>query len=200
MSGERRERIDEAPVGSWFRPSDLGGGNRAEQLLSRLARDPGSGLVRAAKGLYFKSGPADPVFGKRLPSPSLVGIEVARGRGVGPAGAAAAAHLGLTTQVPRRTQLTVLGSRPAGIDGVEWQVRKNPARAALNFSEIAVVELLALFPYGVEVEWPDVVARVASLARERKIDLARIQRAVEDERRKPALRENFGRLTVDLAA
>lgn len=195
-----RERVEQAPVGAWFRPSELGGGNATEQLLSRLARDTDGPLVRAAKGLYFKSGPADPYFGKRRPSPLQTACEVAKGRGVGPAGASAAAYLGLTTQVAPRPSLTVLGSPPAGVDGVDWEVRNNPARVQLRFAEIAVVEMLSLYPYGVEAEWDEVLGRVAELRAGRKISLERIRTAVNAERRKPGLRENLQRLLADLAA
>lgn len=200
MRSVTREQIDQAPIGAWFRPSELGGGNAVEQVLSRLAREPGGPLVRAAKGLYFKSGPADPYFGKRHPSPLQTACEVAKGRGVGPAGASAAAYLGLTTQVAPRPTLTVVGSPPTGVDGVDWQVRNNPARARLSFAEIAVIELLSLYPYGVEAEWDAVVARIAELRAHRKIDLERISTAVDAERRKPALRENLQRLLADVAA
>ena len=194
-----RERVDKAQVGAWFRPSELGG-NTAEQTLSRLARDPESELVRATKGLYFKSGVPDPFFGKRKPAPIEIAKRVAAGRGVGPAGAFAAAYLGLTTQVAPRPALTVVGTPPAGVDGVDWQVRKNPARAQLNFAEVAVMEVLTLFPYGSEVEWDEVVDRVVELRNRKKVNLRQIQKAVAAERRKPALRRNFDRLLADLAA
>lgn len=198
MVSAAREKIEKAPVGAWFRPADLGGGNRAEQVLSRLARDPNSPVVRAAKGLYFKSGPPSPFFGKRRPSPIETAVQVVKRRGVGPAGATASAFLGLTTQVAPRPVLTVVGTPPTGIEGVEWKVRRNPARARLNFTEVAVVELLTLYPYGTEADWDEVVARVDELWRNDEIDLDRLREVVNSERRKPELRENFDRLLSDL--
>lgn len=200
MSTASRERVMEAEFGAWLRPADLGGGNRAEQLLSRLARDPKGPVVRAAKGLYYKSGPADPVFGKRMPLPVEVAAQVAKGQGVGPAGATAAAYLGLTTQVAPRPVLAVVGAAPVGVNGVEWQTRNNGARAQLNFAEVAVVELLSIYPYGVEAEWSEVTDRVAELGRSRRIDLDNIEKVVRTERRKPSLRLNFEKLTTDLAS
>lgn len=194
-----RKRVDDAPVGAWFRPSELGG-NAAEQTLSRLARDPESGLVRAAKGLYFKSAAPDPFFGKQKPAPVEIAKRVADGRGVGPAGGFAAAYLGLTTQVAARPALTVVGRPPAGVGGVDWRVRNNPVRARLNFTEVAVLEVLSLFPYGTEVGWDEVVDRVGELRDRKRINLSRIQSAVAAERRKPALRRHFERLLLDLAA
>jgi hypothetical protein len=199
MSTALRELVMDTPKGAWLRPGDLGGGNRAEQILSRLARDPNGPVVRAAKGLYFTSGPADPVFGKRKPSPVEVASEVAKGQGVGPAGASAAAYLGLTTQVAPRPVLAVVGPAPTGVAGVEWQTRNNVARAQLNFAEVALVELLAVYPYGVEAEWPEVVARVADLREAGRIDVDRVATVGASERRKPQLQENLERLRTELA-
>ncbi len=199
MANAGREQVMEAPLGAWLRTADLGGGNAAEQLLSRLARDPKGPVVRAAKGLYYKSGPADPVFGKRKPSPVAVAVEVAKGQGVGPAGASAVAYLGLTTQIAPRPVLAVVGAAPTGVSGVEWQTRNNLTRAQLGFADVAVVEVLSLYPYGVETEWSEVVARIADLRDRGMIDLDRIRTAVAWERRKPELRENLERLLADLA-
>lgn len=198
MTAAARERIEKAPIGAWFRPSDFGGGNSAEQILSRIARDPNSSVVRAAKGLYYKSGPPDPFFGKRLPSPTETAMQVVKGQGVGPAGVAAAAFLGLSTQVMPRPTLTVVGTPPKGVKGVEWQVRKNPARAQLNFAEVAVLEMLTIYPYGTEADWTAVVARVDDLRRNNKISLGRLSKAVSSERRKPELRQNFDRLLSEM--
>lgn len=198
MTTGLRSRIENAPRGTWFRPSDLGGGNGAEQTLSRLARDPQGPIMRAAQGLYYKSGPADPFFGKRRPAPLDTAAELVRGRGVGPAGADAAAFLGLTSQVPPRWRLAVVGSRPADIDGVDWVIRKNPARTTLTMTEVAVVELLSTFPYGVEADWDGVIDRVRDLQENKKVRLDRIGDVVAMERRKPELREKFTRLVTDL--
>lgn len=198
MTSAVRERVSESPVGAWIRPSEFGGGNAVEQALSRLARDPRGPVVRAAKGLYYKSGPADPTFGKRKPTPIEVAAEVARGQGVGPAGVFAAAYLGLTTQVAPRPILSVAGPAPTGVSGVEWQTRNNAARALLDFAEVAVLEVLSIYPNGVEAEWPEVVARVDGLRDAGRIDLDRIRTAVASERRKPELREHLDRLLADL--
>jgi hypothetical protein len=156
--------------------------------------------MRAAQGLYYKSGPADPFFGKRRPAPLDTAAEFVRGRGVGPAGSDAAAFLGLTSQVPPRWRLTVVGSRPADIDGIDWLIRKNPARTTLNMTEVAVLELLSTFPYGVEADWDGVVDRVRELQENKKVRLDRIRDVVAMERRKPELREKFGRLVTDLGS
>lgn len=195
-----RDQIDKAPEGTWFRPSDLGGGNSVEQALSRAARDVHGPIVRAAKGLYFKCGEADPFLGKRSPSPVETAVQVARGQGVGPAGPDAAVFLGLTTQVAPTTTLTVVGTPPTGARGVRWVVRKNPMRARLNYAEVAVIEILSLFPFAIEADWDEVADRIAALRTKRKINLKRLGEVVASERRKPQLRANFDRLVSDLSA
>lgn len=199
MVGAVRQQVDEAQAGSWFRVSEIGGGNAGEQALSRLARDPASPVVRAAKGLYFKAGPPDPFFGKRKPAPVEVAKRVAPGQGVGPAEAFASSYLGLTTQVAPRPILTIVGTPPR-VDGVDWKVRRNPARALLSFTEVAVLELLALYPYGTEAEWDEVVGRIRELRDAKRIDLRRIQKVVATERRKPVLRRYYEQLVADLEA
>jgi hypothetical protein len=82
---------------------------------------------------------------------------------------------------------------------VRWEVRKNPLRAQLNYTEVAVVEMLSLYPYGAEADWDEVVSRIDTLRAKRKINLDRITKVVANERRKPELRRNFERLTADLS-
>ena len=199
MTSSVRAWVENAPVGTWFRPSELGG-NAAEQALSRLARDPESQVVRAAKGLYFKSPPPDPMLGKQRPAPVEVAKRVAQGRGVGPAGGYAAAQLELTSQVAPRPTLAIVGRPPRGVDGVRWQTRANPARAQLGFTEVAVVELMALVPSAIEAPWEELVATVARLRDRNAVRLHQIVRVVAVERRKPALQRNLARLRADLPA
>lgn len=198
MTSPVRERINTAPQNSWFRAADFGGGNAAELVLSRLARDPQSPLVRAAKGLYYKGVAPDEFFGKQQPSPIDTAVELCVGRGVGPAEMAAVAFLGLTTQVAPTPFLTVAGTPPTGVPGVQWSVRRNPTRSLLNFTEVAVLEVLSLFPIGVEADWVELVDLVARLEASKKVNLGLVRTVVGCERRKPSLRENFERLLADL--
>ena len=122
---------------------------------------------------------------------------VAPNQGVGPAEAFASSYLGLTTQVAPRPILTILGTPPR-VDGVDWKVRRNLVRALLNFTEVAVLERLALYPYGTEAEWGEVVDRISELRDAKRIDLRRSQKAVAAERRIPVLRRNYERLLADL--
>ena len=92
-----------------------------------------------------------------------------------------------------------VGTPPAGVDGVRWEVRKNPLRAQLNYAEVAVVEMLSLFPSGVEADWDEVVSRIDALRAKRKINFDRISKVVANERRKPALRRNLERLAAALS-
>jgi hypothetical protein len=79
----------------------LGTRAASDQALSRLSR--AGKLIRSGRGLYVR--PVESRFGTRAPSPESVIAEVAKLRGetVATHGAAAANHLGLTTQVPMRS-------------------------------------------------------------------------------------------------
>lgn len=78
-------------------------GERAavDQALSRLVKR--GQLIRAARGIYVR--PVTSRFGTRAPSVERVVEAVAQSKNetVAPQGAAAANHLGLTTQVPMRS-------------------------------------------------------------------------------------------------
>jgi len=194
-----REKIKTLPVGTWIRSDMFGGGNATEQCLSRLARDPYSPVVRAAHGLYFLSRPGDSFFGKQYPPPLATAIEYGRGRGVGPSGTSAVSFLGLTSQVPPRWSVCLVGSTPHRLTGVDWEVRNNPLRAVLNEVEIATLEMLTLFPMGVEVEWGEVVEKIEKLISGNQIDLAKLVRVSKAEKRKPGLQINLNQLLEDLS-
>jgi len=193
-----REKVSELPVGTWIRAENFGGGNATEQSLSRLARDPYSPVVRAAHGLYFISRPGDTFFGKQFPPPLAVAFEYGRGRGVGPCGSSAISYLGLTSQVPPKWAVCVVGSLPNGKSGVDWEVRKNPLRALLNEVEVATLEMLNLYPMGVEVEWSDVIAKIRNLVVRNQIDLTKLADVANAEKRKPRLRVNLHQLLNDI--
>lgn len=140
-------KVARAKPGTFLRVSDLAkdmhSRHAVEHSLSRLAASD-SPLVRAHKGLYFRG--FESRFGKTRPRPLAVAVEVARDRGAGPAGWTALRTLGVTTQVPSVDELAVVGGPPTGIDGVRFHVRRNPARLALTFDEIATLEAIRAWP------------------------------------------------------
>jgi hypothetical protein len=105
--------------------------------LSRLSAR--GDIRRARKGVYYV--PRRTVLGEVPPDPVAVGEAVSRGRSH-PAGLSAANALGLTTQVPVRTELAVEDKRPISPRGVEFRPRLGTNRRALHRSEAAMLEVL----------------------------------------------------------
>ena len=135
-SARIRKRVESSDPGTFFRSSDFEGSTSAvETAMSRLARD---GLLRRVhRGLYWKG--VRSRFGGGRPPALAVGVELAGRRGVGPAGWTASHVLGLTTQVPPITELSVAGRHaPSAPEGIRFHTRANldrlelrPARASL---------------------------------------------------------------------
>ncbi|MGH2442409.1 MAG: hypothetical protein ACRDFX_04530 [Chloroflexota bacterium] len=190
-----RTTIEKAPSGTFFHASQLPGPPRAvESELSRLAR---RGLVqRARKGLYWKGRTSR--FGSTRPDPVAVAFEVAGDRGVGYSGVSASYALGLSMQVPPRPELVVVGPPPSGVKGVTFHSRNNLHRRHLRPAEVALLEVLRLWPYGVEMSEEEFATRIQALAREKAIDLDRVAEAAEHESR--TVRERLGALLLSSPA
>lgn len=175
-----RMTIEKAPPGTFFHASRLPGSPRAvESEMSRLAR---RGVVqRVHKGLYWKGRASR--FGNTRPDPATVAFEVASDRGVGFSGVSASYALGLSSQVPPRPEIAVVGPPPSGIKGVTFHSRNNVCRHTLRPTEVALLEVLRAWPYGVEVGEDELATTVQTLARENAIDLDRVAEAAEHESR-----------------
>ncbi len=96
-------------------------------------------IKRARKGVYYV--PRRTVLGEVPPDPVAVGEAVSRGRSH-PAGLSAANALGLTTQVPARTELAVEDKRPISPRGVAFRPRVGTNRRGLLPPEAALLEVL----------------------------------------------------------
>lgn len=173
-----RTTIEKAPPGTFFHASQLPGSPRAvESELSRLAR---RGLVqRAHKGLYWKGRTSR--FGSTPPDPVAVAFEVARDRGAGYSGVSASYSLGLSTQVPPRPEIAVVGPPPSGVKGVTFHSRRNLDRHDLRPAEVSLLEVLRAWPYGVEVSENEFAVRIQALAHKKAIDLDHVAKAAERE-------------------
>jgi hypothetical protein len=109
----------------------LGARPAIDQALSRLSR--AGKLMRSGRGLYVL--PVKSRFGTRAPSAEKVVAESARLRGetIASHGAAAANHLGLTTQVPMRTVYLTSGpSRQLKLGAQSIELKHAPAWQLLN--------------------------------------------------------------------
>lgn len=189
-------KYEKARPGSFIHSRDIPGSRAAvDTALSRLASSKPD-LVRAARGLYWKG--VRSRYGPGCPDPTAVAAEVARGRGVGPTGWAAANALGLSTQVPALPEMTVVGPPPSGVAGVRFHRRNNTARIALTFAEVALLEVLRDDLHHTEAGWEGLLRRVRELTGDGNVRLKHVAKAVESER-SPTARANFDRLVAMIA-
>lgn len=174
--------------------SDFEGPRRAvESAISRLTAENES-LLRVRRGLYWKG--VKSRFGPGRPRTEDVVLEVARTRGVGPAGWSASHALGLSTQVPAVPEFAVVGPPPTGIAGAKFHSRRNLGRLQLRHDEIALLEVLRDWPSHAEGDWTDLERAVASLRADGRIRPDRLRKAAAGERA-PALRERIAALFAD---
>ncbi len=174
-----RDQLDHAAVRSFLAPAEMKGSRRAiECEFSRLAA--AGDIVRVRKGLYWK-GPMTPV-GMPLPRPIEVGLAVA-GPGSGPAALSAAAHLGLTSQVPSVETVAVPGRTPTEPKGVHFVARSIERRfRGLTPDEVAILEVLRDGPDLIESSWETFVATVTRLVDEETVRFEIISDQVASER------------------
>ncbi len=190
VAGTVKARVAKKPGGAFIRSSDFPGSSHAvDCALSRLVFT--GDLLRIRKGLYWK-GPKTPL-GIAPPRPLAVGLHMA-GPGSGPAGYAAAAALGLTTQVPSTVEIAVPGRPPKPPTGVRFTLRQLPRRdLRLRPHEVALIEVLRDWPDTVEVEWDTMAASARDLLTSGSLRPDRITKAIEAEH-SPAARERWHHL------
>ncbi|MHB8151963.1 MAG: DUF6088 family protein [Bacillati bacterium] len=179
-----REAVKAAGAGTIFgtRDFELYGSRAAvDTALSRLV---GLGhLRRLRRGMYFRASGSR--FGVGGVSSAAVALKYTADRAAGPAGASAAAMLGLSTQIPAVPEIAVVGRPPTSIPGVCFYERSNPQRVAMNLrpKEVAVLELAREKCASVEVSFSEVKARLAELARIGEIDCSKIKDVATGEPR-----------------
>jgi hypothetical protein len=164
--GPRTARTRALILGSadrMWRSEDLPGPrSTAQHLLTELTR--AGELRRVRKGLYWR-GRRTPL-GMSPPPPDAVISELAPGRGVGPAGLSASHMLRLSTQVPRRSQVAVPTRAPRNAGSVTFvsrAARTGRRSAALNASEVALLETLDGWTRVIEVPLPEAWDRLQGL-------------------------------------
>lgn len=173
-----RDRIQHASTRSFISLGDMPGSRRAAECeLSRLAR--AGDVIRVRKGLYWK-GPVTSV-GMSRPRPLEVGLAVA-GQGAGPAGLAAAAFMGLTSQVPAIETVAVAGRAPTPLRDIRFVSRSVERRIrSLRPVEVAVIEVLRDGPNSIETAWTAFAETVRELAAEQRIRPSLIAEQIQAE-------------------
>jgi predicted transcriptional regulator of viral defense system len=166
--------------GTYFTTDDVPGTSGAvDSALSRLAAPDGP-IQRVRQGVYWRKG-APTRFGTAKPDPVQIAF-VAAGAGAGPAGASAANAVGLSTQVPRRPHIAVVGRAPKGLHGVQITARSNAHRVLLSPTEVAVLESVRDFDRFAEVPWPRARQRLRKLASDGTVDLMKLANVAGHER------------------
>jgi hypothetical protein len=186
-SAKIKRRVAAAPAGSAFTIEEfleVASPAAVKTTLSRLSK---RGLIdRVRRGIYHK--PRISRFGRGSMSPDYIALAAAHGKAPGPAGASAAVALGLTTQIPPRATIAIVGNRPSAVPDVRFVERSNIGRvtAKLRPSEIALLEIVRDGFKWVELPEPAIRSRVHELVSGGDIDVRRIRRAASGETRRVA--------------
>jgi hypothetical protein len=178
--GAVRDWVMALAPGAYFTTSDVPGtSGSVDSALSRLAAPEGP-IQRVRQGVYWRKG-VSTRFGHALPDPAQVAL-VAAGAGAGPAGPSAANSVGMSTQVPKRPHVAVVGRAPKGLHGVRVTARANPHRVLLTPTEVAVLESLRDFDRYTEIPWLRAKQQLRRLAADGTIDLKMLVRVAAHER------------------
>jgi len=197
IAAEVKAFVDATPPGSFLDVNEAPGvGAARDAAMSRLA-SARADVVSVRKGLYWKA----PVsrFGPVPADPIRVAMRVLSDRGVGLTGWAASNHLGLSSQVPARTDLVAVGRVPKGLAGVRVHSRSNIYRLGLNPEEVAALEVLRAMPGYTESDLDTTTARFAELARSGDIRPTAVDMAVRHEHR-AGVGERWGKIRRALIA
>ena len=187
--------IERLPEQSFVRVRDLevriGATRHAiEVALSRLAA--ADTVQSVGRGVYWKG--RHTRGGMQPPSALQLGIEVG-GVGSGPVDVSAARFLGLTSQVPVAVHVGVPGRARAALPGIRFHARPHSRKLhALRPAEVAVLEVLRMWPSGVESEWSTLQRRVGALIKQGVVRVAVVGAALRDERT-PDARRHWQRLS-----
>lgn len=186
-----RDWVTSRPPGTYFTTADVPGTpGSVDSALSRLT-GPDGPIERVRQGVYWRK-VASTRFGSAKPDPTQIAL-IAAGAGAGPAGASAANAVGLSTQVPRRPHIAVVGRAPKGLHGVQITARANAHRVLLTPTEVAVLESVRDFDRYAEVPWPRARQRLRKLAANGTIDLTKLA-VVAGHERSAGLRDRIADL------
>jgi hypothetical protein len=182
MKGSIAERVAdhvaEMPERTFVATRDIDGPRTAvESAFSRIAAV--GEVARIRKGLYWKG--AQTPLGITPPRVEEVGVELG-GPGSGPAGVAAAAWLGLTTQVPSTYVVAVPTRTPTPWRRIRFTQR--PVERLLRDltpTEVAVIEVLRAGASVLEGGWDRFTEAVIEQAAQGRVRLDVLDAEIADE-------------------
>lgn len=166
----------------FWRPGDFSeySPGAVTRTLGRLERS--GELRRIHRGLYWRGTPT--LLGMAPPSASHLAKVLAPSKGSGPAGLSAALLLGLSTQVPRRESIAILGRAPAATETLRFVSRAAATGrrgASLRPAEVALLEVLRDWDAVVEFPADEAKNRIASLMGSGEIRPEKVARASSTE-------------------
>ncbi len=131
--------------GTWFWSKEIPGRSEITgPVLSRLYANKANGIWKLGRGLYWRGCPEGHEYFGMWPD-FEVGAMMLAGPGAGLAGWSALHTLGWTLQRPAKSFICVLGRAPSPPDvSVVYAPSKNACRAELNWTEVTVLEAVAL--------------------------------------------------------
>ncbi len=146
-----RQWLTELKPGTWFWSKDIPARPEiARPVLSRLCADRSVNIIRFGRGLYWRGYPASSQYHHREPY-EIVGAFKLGGPGSGLWGWSALNLLGWTVQLPVKNNIVVLGRPPKPpTRTIVYHRSRNERRAALNWTEVSVLEALTWFRFTAE--------------------------------------------------
>ena len=170
--------IANLPSGSYLRVGSLPGSPAAARTAIHRAAKRAE-LASVSRGLYYKG--TKTRYGMTTPPPEDVALELLGRVGVGPAGVSAARAFGLTTQIPAMSELAAAGPVSTKIRNVVVHKRNNMSRRGLNYTEIALLELLRDWRHTSEADWSELAAAVRAKVADGKIRPRKVLSALPSE-------------------
>lgn len=172
------DRVADLPERSFIATREVDGTRTAvESAFSRVAAD--GRVARIRKGLYWKG--VDTPLGTAPPRIEEVAVKLG-GRGSGPAGVAAAAWLGLTTQMPSTYLVAVPSRTPTPWHRIRFTQRPvGRLLRDLTPSEVAVIEVLRAGDGVLEVGWERFAEVVIEQAATGRVRLDVLDATIADE-------------------
>lgn len=155
--------VESLPVGTWFLAGAVPGkATTVQPVLSKLCGERRFGLVRMARGLYWRGCPEGHELHTYGPFRLDAGAFLHAGAGAGLAKWSALNRLGWTLQCDAKTSVAVCGRRLTPFARtLRYHTSHNRRRQRLNWAEVTVLEALSLIDY-TEEPWMDCLEAVRS--------------------------------------
>lgn len=151
-------------------------------------------IRRARKGVYYA--PRESVLGEVPADPLSVARVVSKGK-ASPAGLTGANILGLTKQVPARTELAIEGKRADAPQGIVFRPRLGTNRLRLKSNEAALLEVLRDLPHLTDLSPLETARKLTALLADEEARDRLLRASISEP---PRVRAMIGALAEDAGA